>query len=92
MIINIKSKPLKLYHLNSDASKLPCKNHDRIARVLAHLEMAEDHTFLDKPGYRLHTLSGTLAGHWSVRINRNWRITFRFDGEDVCDVDLVDYH
>ena len=44
------------------------------------------------PGYRLHQLKGSLQGFWSIRITGNWRIVFRFDGDDVYDVDLVDYH
>ena len=47
---------------------------------------------MDLPGYRLHPLKGRLAGLWSVSISGNWRIVFRFDGNDAHDVDLVDYH
>ena len=44
------------------------------------------------PGYRLHQLRGDRAGEWSIHVSANWRIVFRFDGENVCDVDLTDYH
>jgi proteic killer suppression protein len=44
------------------------------------------------PGWRLHALKGELAGHWSVTVTGNWRLIFRFDGEDAVDVDFVDYH
>lgn len=47
---------------------------------------------MDIPGWRLHSLRGDLKGAWSVRASGNWRITFRFRGSDVVDVDLVDYH
>ena len=33
-----------------------------------------------------------VSGYWAVTVSANWRITFRFDGADVYDVDLVDYH
>jgi len=33
-----------------------------------------------------------IAGFWSVAVSGNWRIVYRFDGGDVFDVDLVDYH
>ena len=42
------------------------------------------------PGYRLHQLRGDRAGEWSIYVSANWRIVFRFDGENVCDVDLTD--
>lgn len=47
---------------------------------------------LDLPGLRLHPLKGKLAGYWSVSISANWRIIFRLEDGDVCDVELVDYH
>ena len=47
---------------------------------------------MDFPGLRLHQLAGDLKGYWSVTVSGNWRIIFRFEGADVVDVDLVDYH
>ncbi|MGG6918292.1 UNVERIFIED_CONTAM: type II toxin-antitoxin system RelE/ParE family toxin, partial [Pseudomonas aeruginosa] len=38
------------------------------------------------------SLKGDLAGYWSVRVSGNWRLTFRFVGEDVELVDYQDYH
>ncbi|MCY4485322.1 MAG: type II toxin-antitoxin system RelE/ParE family toxin [Spirochaetaceae bacterium] len=46
----------------------------------------------DAPGFRLHPLKGDRAGEWSVRVSGNWRVVFRFEGGEVVDVDLVDYH
>ena len=47
---------------------------------------------MNLPGFGLHPLRGDLAGYWAVRASGNWRIVFRFDGGDVRDVDLIDYH
>ncbi len=47
---------------------------------------------MDLPGFRLHPLKGKLSGYWSVTISANWRIIFRFEGEDTTDVDYLDYH
>jgi proteic killer suppression protein len=47
---------------------------------------------MNLPGYRLHQLKGYRAGTWSVKASGNWRVTFRFEGEDAFDVDLEDYH
>jgi toxin HigB-1 len=44
------------------------------------------------PKLELHQLKGDLTGHWSVKVNGNWRITFRFDGQDAILVDYRDYH
>ena len=44
------------------------------------------------PGNRLETLKGDRAGQWSIRINSQWRICFRFDDGNAYDVEIVDYH
>jgi toxin HigB-1 len=44
------------------------------------------------PGWGLHQLKGELVGHWSVWVNGNWRMTFRFEGTDAVLVDYCDYH
>ena len=44
------------------------------------------------PGNRLETLKGNRAGQWSIRINDQWRICFRWSGGDATDVEIVDYH
>ena len=43
-------------------------------------------------GWDLHPLKGELAGHWSIKVNANWRVTFTFDGKDATLVDYRDYH
>lgn len=48
---------------------------------------------MNLPGWRLHALKGkALQGHFSVWVNGNWRLTFRFDGSDAILVDYQDYH
>jgi proteic killer suppression protein len=47
---------------------------------------------MNVPSFKLHPLKGDLAGHWSVWVNGNWRITFRFVESDVELVDYQDYH
>jgi proteic killer suppression protein len=44
------------------------------------------------PGFRLHPLKGERRGQRAVSVSGNWRVVFRFVGEDAVDVDLVDYH
>jgi len=47
---------------------------------------------MNVPGWRLHPLAQDLAGHYSVRVNGNWRMTFTFDGPDAILVDYQDCH
>jgi proteic killer suppression protein len=65
---------------------------DKVERVLARLDVATEPGSMDLPGFRLHPLKGDLAGYWSVSVSGNWRIIFRFDGANACNVDMVDYH
>lgn len=44
------------------------------------------------PGNRLEALKGRRAGQWSIRINDQWRICFRWLDGDAADVEIVDYH
>ena len=44
------------------------------------------------PGNRLEALKGNRTGQWSIRINDQWRICFRWDEGGPHDVEIVDYH
>ncbi|MFC1537094.1 type II toxin-antitoxin system RelE/ParE family toxin [Pseudomonadota bacterium] len=62
-------------------------------RKLQMLDAATDVTDLrSPPGNRLEKLSGNRSGQWSIRINQQWRVCFRFENGDVSDVEIVDYH
>jgi proteic killer suppression protein len=43
------------------------------------------------PGLRFHPLKGDLKGAFAVNVSGNWRILFRFDGQDTIDVDYMDF-
>lgn len=61
----------------------------KLKRILALLDVAMLPKDMDLPGYRLHELKGKQKGYWSVTVNGNWRLTFRFINSDV---ELVNYH
>ena len=79
-------------HERNDARYIPPQHTEKIEDILGRLDVATEPSNMGVPGFRLHQLRGDLADHWAVSVSRNWRITFRFDGGDVYDVDLVDYH
>ncbi|MEI9969395.1 MAG: type II toxin-antitoxin system RelE/ParE family toxin [Terracidiphilus sp.] len=64
----------------------------RIRIQLTTLNLASTPLDMNRPGWDWHPLKGDLRGHWSVTVNRNWRLTFRFEGEDAILVDYRDYH
>ena len=83
---------LRGYPERSDRSRIHPTLVEKIETALGLLDVAETPEAVNLPGYRLHPLRGDLRGFWSIRVSGNWRIIFRFDDRDVCDVDLVDYH
>jgi proteic killer suppression protein len=93
MIKSFRHTGLKRLYESGDRRRLPPDQLDKIRRILAQLNIATDAKDMDLPGYRLHPLTGNLAGFWAVTVRANWRIIFRFDAHgDVVDVDYLDYH
>ena len=64
----------------------------RLRRLLASLSTAASPLNMNIAGYQLHPLVGERKGEWAVSVSGNWRLVFRFDGENATDVDWVDYH
>jgi toxin HigB-1 len=92
MIRSFKHRGLKRLYERGDRSGIRPDLLDTVEDILARLDEAETPRAMNLPGYRLHALKGNLQGFWSVTIRANWRIIFRFDGTDVFDVELIDYH
>ncbi len=64
-----------------------------VERKLAQLDAAATLDFLRAPpGNRLEALKGDRKGQYSIRVNDQWRICFKFDNGEVLDVEIVDYH
>ena len=62
-------------------------------RKLAMIDAATTIEFLRSlPGNRLEQLKGDRVGRWSIRINQQWRICFRFEDGHAFGVEIVDYH
>ena len=88
----IKHSGLRRYFERGDERKL---HPDRVARIRQILELLDGTDVLGELSgstYRLYPLKGDRKGLWSVRVDRTWRIVFRIEGGDACEVDLVDYH
>ena len=92
MIKSFKHKGLKGLYEKGRTRGINPQWLKRIRVVLARLDAARSPGDMDMPGLDLYSLKGELKGHWAVDVTGNWRITFRFEGEDAHDVDLTDYH
>ena len=92
MIRSFQHRGLKRLYERGTRSLIRSDLHDRVEVMLAQLDVASSPEAMRLPHYRLHALKGRLKGYWSVTVKANWRIIFRFEGEDVYDVELIDYH
>lgn len=92
MIISFRHKGLERFFNTGSKAGIQPQHAAKLRRLLLALSEAVRAEEMDIPGWRLHRLSGVLARHWSVWINGNWRLTFRFEGADAVLVDYQDYH
>jgi proteic killer suppression protein len=92
MIKSFKHRGLKRLYEEDDRRGIRPDLVDTVQEILTVLDDAVGPRSLDLPGYRLHPLRGDLKGYWSVTVRANWRVIFRFEGEDAFDVELIDYH
>ena len=90
--MEFRHRGLRRFWERDDASRLNPNQVDRINRILTALDDAASPDDMDFPGFRLHPLRGNQRGFWSVRVSRNWRITFRFYDAEAVGVNLEDYH
>ena len=92
MIKSFEHKGLQVFFETGSKAGIQPHHAPKLARLLARLHAAKVPEDMNVPGWRLHPLVGSLAGHYSVFVNGNWRLTFRFDDGDVVLVDYQDYH
>ena len=73
--------------------RLPQNIQAVMLRKLRYLDAAESLEDLRSlPANRLEALKGDRAERYSIRINRQWRVCFRWKGSSAFDVEIVDYH
>jgi len=92
MIRSFKHKGLARFFRNGSTSGIQHNHAKKLRLILGRLNVAEDIEDMDLPGLRLHMLSGSRTNIWSVSVNGNWRVTFRFTNGDAEVVNYEDYH
>ena len=92
MIRSFKHRGLKRLYEDDDRRGIRPDLAKTVQEVLTVLDDAITPQELSLPAYHLHPLKGDLKGFWSVTVRANWRIIFRFVGNDAFDVELIDYH
>ncbi len=93
MIKTFGDKETELVYNQFRVKKIPVDIQYRSLVKLMLIDAAETESDLKvPPGNRLEKLKGRFENYWSVRINAQWRIIFRFSAGNAYDVKIVDYH
>jgi len=93
MIKSFRHKGLERFYTTGTQAGIQPHHATKLKIQLTALSAAESPDDLRSPAaWRLHQLTGELTGFWSLTVNGNWRIIFRFDESDVELVDYLDYH
>ena len=92
MIVSFRHKGLEQLYREGSKKGVQAAHIPKLLRILSALDVAQTPEDLAIPSFRTHPLKGDLAGHWSISVNGNWRVTFRFVESDVELVGYQDYH
>lgn len=92
MIASWKHKGLKAFFETGNAAGILHIHSKRLKIILQLLHAANAPQRLNLPGMRFHKLEGDLKGYFSVTVQANWRIIFKFENEDAILVNYLDYH
>lgn len=93
MIVSFACKETEKVFHGRRSRHLPPDIQTRARRRLVQLDNAQGiNDMRVPPSNRLEQLSGQMAGQWSVRINQQWRLVFRWTGGNALDVQIMDYH
>ena len=92
MIKSFKHKGIKrLYDTGSQRGIKP-EHFRRLRLIIGRLDASLSPQDMDLPGLDLHPMKGKYEGFWSVSVSGNWRVIFRFQGNNAFDVNYLDYH
>jgi len=92
MIKSFVHKGLEAFYRSESKAGICPEHASRLKRQLSRLDEARSACDMNLPGWKLHELKGHLALHYEIAVSGNWRMTFRFDRNDVVLVDYQDYH
>ena len=93
MIRSFRDQESEKVFLRERSRRLPPDVQRVAQRKLALLDASDSLQDLRvPPGNRLERLSGSREGQYSIRVNDQWRVCFRWSGTDAHDVEITDYH
>ena len=91
-ILKFGHKGLERFFIHGTTAGIKAKHVERLRLILGRLSVAAEPRDMALSGLQLHALKGDRKGSWAVSVSGNWRVTFKFSGSDIKDVDYEDYH
>jgi len=92
VIKSFRHQGIERFFRSGSKAGIQAKHANKLRLQLFALDNAKAPTDMNAAGWKLHRLAGTLKDHWAVSVSGNWRLTFKFEGEDAVFVDYQDYH
>ena len=92
MIKTFRHKGLERFFREGSKAGIQPQHAKRLRLQLGRLDAAKNAADMNLPGWRWHAPTGDLRDHRAVWVDKNWRLTFTFEGSDAVLVDYRDYH
>jgi proteic killer suppression protein len=92
MIKTFRHKELEAFFKTGSKARIQAAHAKKLRILLTALDNAKYPSDMNAPSWKLHLLTGNLSGHYSVKVNGNWRMTFTFEGENAVLINYQDYH
>lgn len=92
MILSFRHKGLEVFYKTGSMRGIQTAHAAKLTRILQMLDVVTEPRGMVLPGFGLHPLKGRHKSDWSVCVSGNWRVTFRFVGQDVELVNYENYH
>jgi proteic killer suppression protein len=91
MILKFRNKGLAELFVSDSTARINKIYHEKLVDLLDIMDAATGPKDLAGVA-QFHQLKGDRKGTWSMHVSGNWVVTFRFDGQNITDVDFEDYH
>jgi toxin HigB-1 len=92
MIKSFEHKGLEKFFTRGIKSGIQASHAVKLNDQLTALHTANNVDDMDIPGWRLHQLKGNKKNFWSIIVNKNWRLVFKFEDGHAYIVNYEDYH
>ncbi|NBD37547.1 MAG: type II toxin-antitoxin system RelE/ParE family toxin [Verrucomicrobia bacterium] len=93
MIVGFRDNEAKKIWRGERSKKLPREIQQRVLNKLAMVHRSQNiHDLRVPPSNHLERMSGDREGQYSIRINQQWRLCFRWNNGNAHDLEITDYH